>query len=82
MSHADPFKSQGLINKYLVTRSDGRPIDEGAEYFVLRLDAGGKDPLHVAACRAAVLEYARQIRQHLPVLAEELTSRYSPETQP
>lgn len=54
-----------------------QPIDKGSEYFVLRLDDGGKDPVHIAACRKAVLCYAEEIKYHLPELSKDLIERYS-----
>jgi hypothetical protein len=76
--HSDKFKDLGILNKYRVSRADGTPVDEGAEYFVLRLDAGGKDRRHVAACRAAVVEYANRVADHLPALSAELLDKYGP----
>jgi hypothetical protein len=75
-THADQFKDKGLLPKYHVTKTDGSPVDPGAEYFCLRLDWGGSDPIHIAACRAAVRCYAEQIQNHLPALAQDLLQRY------
>lgn len=69
-------KHVGLIGKYHITKADGRPVDPGAEYFVLRLDDGGGDPVHVAACRHAVITYACHIAGHLPRLADDLRNKY------
>lgn len=57
--------------KYMLT-----PVDQGAEYFVLRLDEGGKDPEHIKACRIGVNAYADAIKHHLPELAKDLKERY------
>lgn len=51
--------------------------DKGAEYFIMRLDEGGKDKKHIEACRKAVLYYASLIRDHLPELSKDLIKRYS-----
>lgn len=51
-------------------------VDPEAEYFVLRLDFGGKDPLHVIACRKAIHTYANEIESYLPELAVDLRKRY------
>lgn len=75
---AEPTKTDGLQFKYAITKADGSPLDENSEYFVLRLDAGG-EPNHVAACRAAVLEYACHIEPHLPNLAADLRERWGGE---
>jgi hypothetical protein len=76
VDHSTQFKKHGLIRKYIVSKSDGTPVDAGAEYFCLRLDDGGKDPKHVAACRAAVVAYAKAIADHLPELSKELLTKY------
>lgn len=52
-------------------------VDEGSEYFVMRLDDGGSDPIHIKACRNAVLHYANEIKDHLPKLSQDLIKRYS-----
>ncbi len=54
-----------------------QPVDDNAEYFVLRLDENGSDPNHIKACRDAILQYAISIRKHIPQLAEDLINRYS-----
>lgn len=51
-------------------------VDDDAEYFVLRLDEGGKDPEHIKACRIGVHAYADAIAHHLPQLAVDLKERY------
>lgn len=50
--------------------------DRGSEYFVLRLDEGGKDREHIKACRIGVHAYANAIEHHLPELAKDLRDRY------
>lgn len=50
--------------------------DPGAEYFVLRLDEGGKDREHIKACRIGIHAYANAIEHHLPELAKDLRERY------
>ncbi len=57
--------SKGLYSKYKVEKADGSPIDDEAEYFVLRVD---KDP----HARVAVRAYARSIKKGNPKLAEHL----------
>lgn len=51
-------------------------VDPNSEYFVLRLDEGGKDPEHIKACRIGVNAYADAIQHHLPELAKDLKERY------
>lgn len=54
-----------LYNKYIVTKTDGSPVDPDAQYFVLRIDT---DP----AARHAVLQYAAYIGASDPEFADEL----------
>ena len=68
--------TQGIINKYIITKVNGEPVDPRAEYFVLRLDQHQNDKLHQKACVDAVLTYADKIKDHLPELAEELYDKY------
>lgn len=76
-----PTKEQnpdGLHGHYIITKSDGTPVAPNAEYFVLRLDDGGSDPKHIAACRKAAMTYADAIEEHIPQLAADLRARYAP----
>jgi hypothetical protein len=77
MKHDKELKEKGLYHKYDIRKTNGKEIDENSEYFVLRLDENGHDPKHIAACRKAILTYAEEIKDHLPVLSEELKERYS-----
>ena len=70
------FKRKGLYKKYNIYKNDGRPVDRDAEYFVLRLDSLGNDPIHVEASRKAVLVYADEIKDYLPELSNELKEKY------
>ena len=67
---------KGLRQKYIVSKVNGSPIHEDAEYFILRLDKNGDDPIHIEACRQAVITYAIAIRSHLPKLSDDLFARY------
>lgn len=53
-----------------------KPVDENAEYFVMRLDTGGSDLKHIEACRIGINAYADAIYPHLPELAIDLKTRY------
>lgn len=68
---------KGLHAKYVISKTNGMPVDPEAEYFVLRLDDQG-DKEHVEACRTAILEYARKIEHFIPDLASDLINRYGP----
>jgi hypothetical protein len=67
---------KGLHQRYHISKSNGKPVDPKAEYFVLRIDENGKDPKHIEACRKAVITYAENIRECLPELADDLIERY------
>lgn len=45
--------------KYIITRSDGRPVPPEARFFLLRVDEHGKPETRVA--RAAVSQYAKDV---------------------
>lgn len=51
----------GYHARYNITKADGSPCDPEAVYFVLRIDAGGKDHHHVNACRSALRAYIDQL---------------------
>lgn len=51
-------------------------VDPESEYFVMRLDEGGKDREHIKACRIGINAYADAIEHHLPELAKDLRERY------
>jgi hypothetical protein len=55
----------GLYRKFVVAHADGRPLDEGARYFVLRID----DDPHA---RAALVAYAASCAREYPALASDL----------
>lgn len=67
--------SSGLHKKYLVLRSDGKPIDPDNEYFCLKI-AGKGDPRHIDACKKALMVYAEEIRDYLPELSKDLKDNY------
>lgn len=69
----EDYKKCGLLsNKYDVRKTDGTPIHPEAFYFVLRIDNFGKDPIHIDACREAIITYAQKVKNHLPLLADDL----------
>ncbi len=67
---------KGLQNKYIISRADGLPIEKENEYFILKVNGIG-DPIHIEACKKAVLKYADEIESHIPELAKELREKYS-----
>jgi len=68
--------TEGIINKYQITRTDGKELHPNFEAFVLRLDENGSDKNHLRACKIAVNAYAEAIKDHLPVLAEDIKNKY------
>lgn len=66
---------KGLYRKYKVEKLEGK-TDPKAEYFVLRLDNGGKDKNHIKACREALLKYAALMKNHLPELYDDIVEKY------
>lgn len=77
-----PLQSEnpnGLHGRYIVEKVNGEPMDEDAEYFILRLDKNGSDSKHIAACRKAIMTYAEEIKDHLPKLSKDLIERYGEE---
>lgn len=60
---------KGLYQKYIVTRTDGKPLSPGRR-FVLSLDSS--DPHQREACRKAISAYADSIFPHMPELSFDL----------
>ena len=67
---------KGFHSRYIVSKANGEPVDPDAIYFVLRVDNGGDDPMHLCACRSALRAYAEIAMRtgHLKQLGEELWS--------
>src|SRR6185503_3497879 len=78
--HIQKYVGKEFIGNNFFGEPEYKPIledvDEGSEYFVMRLDVGGSDLLHVRACRIGVNAYADAIQKHLPELAKDLKERY------
>ncbi len=72
MNKLEDLKKQGLLPKYQISKTSGKPLDEGSKYFVLRYDLNGSDTKHISACRKALAVYAEEIKEHLPLLSEDL----------
>jgi hypothetical protein len=67
----------GLLPKYRVSKTSGKPLSETFDAFILRLDEEQSDKINLEACRKAGLFYANEIKDHLPQLAIDLVDRYS-----
>jgi hypothetical protein len=59
---------RGLFQKYRVEKADGSPIDDDADYFVLRLDTDSR-------ARHAARTYARDIESVNPQLARDIRTQ-------
>lgn len=69
------INDKGLINKYNISRTDGKPISPENEYFVLKLKGSG-DEEHINASQSAILAYADAICHHLPELSKDIFKKY------
>ena len=61
-------KHKGLWNKYIITKTSGKPLDPNFYAIVLRIDGGR----YVGACRKGVLAFAKAVRDKNPVLADDI----------
>jgi len=61
-------KMRGLYDKYDIAKTDGSPVDDGADYFVMRLDSDQH-------ARKGALAYADSIKEENPHLAFEIQQR-------
>jgi hypothetical protein len=52
-------------NRYIIQKTNGKPVDPEAQYFVLRVD---KDP----HARVALAFYAQSVRRDNPQLADDI----------
>lgn len=62
--------ANGLRAKYRLTKFDGRSVDPGGIYFILKLNSLHKD--HARASQEAALAYANEIEGTIPELARDL----------
>ena len=60
----------GLYNKFKIEKTDGTPIDEDAEYFVLNI-------AHDQHAAVAIYAYALSVREENAQLAYDLLSYFS-----
>lgn len=59
---------KGLYQKYIITKTSGKPLAEGFQAIVLRVDGGQ----YVEACRAGVKAFAEAVKEANPVLHDDL----------
>lgn len=62
------FKEGGYHQKYIISKTNGNPVDPEAEYFLLRFD---KDPHALKALYA----YAKSVAEDNPQLAKDLLDK-------
>ena len=62
------YKNGRLTNKYIVKKTNGEPIEDKAEYIVLRIDA---DP----HAQTAAMAYANSIENENPEFARDIRNR-------
>ena len=62
---------KGLYNKYIVTKANGKPLAPTFHAIVLRIDGGR----YLHACRAGVAAFAEAVREHNPVLADDVQEK-------
>ena len=63
---------EGIYGKYKIEKTNGKPLDDNAKYFVLRYD---KDPHAIKAMEA----YANSISEENYTLAMEIRANIFPE---
>ncbi len=59
---------KGLYQKYIVTKTSGKPLAEGWDGIILRIDGGQ----YVKACRAGVIAFAEAVKEVNPKLCEDI----------
>jgi len=60
-----------LWDKYIITKSSGKPLADGFYAIVLRIDGGR----YVGACRAGALAFAEAVRDENPQLADDIQNK-------
>ena len=73
-----PDEEENRLEKmYIIIKADGSAVDPNANYFVLRLDDGCKDKIHLNACRNAALAYKATVRgTHLENVGIDLVDSF------
>ena len=62
---------KGLYNKYIVTKTNKKPLDPNFYAVVLRIDGGQ----YLSACRAGAAAFAEAVRGENPILADDLQEK-------
>ena len=64
-------EEKGLYQKYIVTKTSGKPLDPNFECIVLRIDSGK----YVDACRVGIAAFAESVRTLNKTLARDIRRR-------
>jgi len=59
---------KGLYQKYIISKTSGKPLEDGFDAIVLRIDRGQ----YVHACRAGVAAFGEAVREHNSSLADDI----------
>lgn len=59
---------KGLYQKYIVTKTSGKPLVDGFQAIVLRVDGGQ----YVEACRDGAKAFAESVKEANPKLCEDI----------
>ena len=62
---------KGLWNKYVISKTSGKPLDPNFYAIVLRIDGGQ----YVEACREGVAAFADAVKEVNPKLCEDIKDR-------
>ena len=62
---------KGLYKKYIIKKVSGKPLAKGFDAVVLRIDDGQ----YLNACRAGVAAFAEAVREHNPLLANDIQKK-------
>ncbi len=62
---------KGLYQKYTITKTSGKPLNDDFYAIVLRIDGGR----YLKACRAGVQAFADAVREDNPTLAGDLEKK-------
>jgi hypothetical protein len=65
------MEEKGLYNKYIVTKTSGKPLNPNFECLVLRIDGGQ----YMNACRVGVAAFAEAVRPLNRTLARDIRRR-------
>ncbi len=62
---------KGLYQKYIIKKTNGKPLDPNFEAIVLRIDGGQ----YLDACRAGAFAFAQAVKEHNLQLSEDIKNR-------